>query len=228
MKKKPSLPTRPSAPIWMVTYGDMMTLLLAVFVMIVAYSSIEETKFLGALESFKGALGILKSHESVQNKPYMSFEGLMDQEEMVNRIRRIQEVIEAKNLQDAVRVDVNDSGMNIRLGDQVLFDPGQADLKDESYALLFSIAETIREVTKKVYVEGHTDNVPINTPRFPSNWELSSARALNVVKFFYQKGGIPAEYLAAVGHGEFRPLNRNNSPENRARNRRVEIFITWN
>ncbi len=227
MKKKPVPHTQPSAPFWVVTYGDMMTLLLAFFVMIVAYSSIEKTKFIGALESFKGALGVLSSHESIQEKPYMSFDGMVGQEEIVSRINRMQNVIEAKNLQNDVQIDIGESGMNIRLGDQVLFDPGQAVLKDQSFLLLSSIAVAILGLTKKVYVEGHTDNVPISTPQYPSNWELSSARALSVVKYLYQEGNIPAAYLAAVGHGEFRPLNPNDTPELRAKNRRVEIFITW-
>jgi chemotaxis protein MotB len=76
-------------------------------------------------------------------------------------------------------------------------------------------------------VEGHTDNIPISTAKFPSNWELSTARAMSVVKYLYKVEGISASKLAAVGHGEYRPLVPNTTRENRSRNRRVEIFIKW-
>ncbi|MFH1851039.1 MAG: OmpA family protein [Candidatus Neomarinimicrobiota bacterium] len=227
MKRKLEKLAPPSAPFWMVTYGDMMTLLVTFFVLIVAYSSIEQEKFMGAIESFRGALGVLKSHESIQDKPYMSFNGMMDQTEIVNRIRQMQETIEAGQLQGDVHVEVGESGMNIRLGDQVLFDPGRAELKPGAFPLLISIASVVRGLTHQIYVEGHTDNVPINTPQYPSNWELSSARSLSVVKYLHQEGKIPARFLAAVGHGEHRPLTDNDTAAGRSKNRRVEIFITW-
>jgi len=228
MKKQKEEVEEPSAPFWMVTYSDMVTLLLVFFILILSYSTIELEKFKGAMSSMKGALGVMPEMESAnkKDKKINIQRKLTSKEQYLERkIDRLEDVIIENNLQASVEIEVTNSGIHIRLGDNVLFDLGKARIKSAAHPVLSGIAETVRGEFSEVYVEGHTDNIPINTPRFPTNWELSTARALSVVRFFHDKEDIPAANLAAVGHGEHRPLVPNNSPQNRAKNRRVEIFI---
>jgi len=227
MKHNRPAKDKPAAPQWLVTYGDMMTLLLAFFVMIVAYSSVEHGKLMDALESFRGAVGILNTQDNIEQKEYLKTGESKYQEDILTRIQKFQESIHEAALDSFVWLELNESGINIRLGDRVLFDLGKAELKPKAFPILASVARAVEGVTRQIYVEGHTDNVPINTPRFPSNWELSSARALSVVKYLYQSEHIPAEFLVAAGHGEHRPLRPNDTASNRMKNRRVEILVTW-
>ncbi|MGD9150174.1 MAG: flagellar motor protein MotB, partial [Desulfobacterales bacterium] len=109
--------------------------------------------------------------------------------------------------------------------DQILFDFGKATINPAGHGLLAQLAKSIQQVPNAVRIEGHTDNVPIQTKRFPSNWELSVARAVNVVKYFAEAGKIDPRRLSAVGYGESRPLVANDTPANRQKNRRVEILL---
>lgn len=229
MKKQKEEVEAPSAPFWMVTYSDMVTLLLVFFILILSYSTIELEKFKGAMSSMKGALGVMPEMESSSKKEKMNIQERLTTKEMTlkQKINRLEEIIEENQLTESIEIELTASGVHIRLGDNVLFDLGKAEIRPSAYPVLSGIAETVRGDFREIYVEGHTDNIPIHTPRFPSNWELSSARALSVVRYLHDREGIPAGHLAAVGHGEHRPLVPNDSPINRARNRRVEIFIKW-
>lgn len=234
MKKAKEELEEPSAPFWMTTFSDMVTLLLVFFILILSFSTIELEKFKGAMSSMKGALGVMPEHQAVYEKikmnPYdntktQTFErGFLEKLEM---IKEFEEMIERENLAEMIEVEITESGVQVRLGDRLLFDEGEADLKPAALKVLDGIAELLEKDFETLYVEGHTDNLPINTKEFPSNWELSTARALRVVKYFYQVRHVDATKLAAVGHGEHRPLVPNTTRENRARNRRVEISIKW-
>jgi chemotaxis protein MotB len=218
----------------MTTFSDMVTLLLVFFILILSFSTIELEKFRGAMSSMKGALGVMPEHQAVYEKirmdPYEKTEiktferGFREKLEM---IKEFEEMIKKENLGELVEVQINESGVQLRLGDRLLFDVGRAELKPEAYKVLSGIAELLKKDFETLYVEGHTDNTPINTREFPSNWELSTARALRVLKYFYQVQHLDPKKLAAVGHGEHRPLVPNTSPENKAKNRRVEISIKW-
>ena len=124
-----------------------------------------------------------------------------------------------------INVKYEDKGARISFEDALLFDFGKADINSSGLALLDKMASIIKKKSYVVRVEGHTDNVPIHTNRFPSNWDLSTARAVNVVKYFVEVGKINPKRLSAVGYGESRPMVTNDSPANRARNRRVEIVL---
>lgn len=229
MKKEKEDPEELSAPFWMTTFADMVTLMLCFFVLILSFSTIELKKFKGAVESLKGALGIFSGHESVREMDNISFPDAEVKEKSTPSLKaaELKEHIQDLQLEDAVKVEATGAGMLIRLGESLMFNSGQAKLKPDAYPVLSAISETVKGQFEEIYVEGHTDNVPIHTRVFPSNWELSSARALSVVKYFMNVENIPEKYLAAVGHGEHRPLVPNDTNENRARNRRVEIFIKW-
>jgi chemotaxis protein MotB len=228
-KKEKEEPEEPSAPFWMVTYSDMVTLLLVFFILILSYSTIELEKFKGAMSSMKGALGIMPELASPTKPIKPDYDKKKSQRalEATKKIEQYREKMAELGLDSFVEIEYMESGVLIRLGDWILFDLSKAVIKPAAYPILSGIAETIRGEKIEMFVEGHTDNLPIKTVKYPSNWELSQGRALSVVKFFYMKEKIPAEYLVAAGHGEHRPLVKNNTPKNRAKNRRVEIFIKW-
>ena len=116
-------------------------------------------------------------------------------------------------------------GAHLSFEDGVLFDFGQADISSSGYGVLDRIVNVIRKMPYPIRIEGHTDNIPIHTKRFPSNWELSTARAVNVLKYFINAGQIDPRRLSAVGYGDSKPLVANESPRQRAKNRRVEIVL---
>ncbi len=219
----------PGAPAWMTTYSDMVTLLLTFFVLLISYSTIDRVKFEAAIKSLQDALGVMPSNQSVlMSAPnIIPPEQWQRRQEVYEEMMKLQELAEELNLQDQIQIEVTDVGMLIRMGDQVLFDLGKADIKLEARPILDIIARTIRYEAGEVLVSGHTDNLPIRTAQFPSNWELSTARALNVVKYFIEFSNVPPNILAATGYSEYRPVAPNDSPENRQKNRRVEFLVTW-
>jgi len=227
MKKEKEEVEEPSAPFWMTTFSDMTTLLLVFFILILSYSTIELDKFKGAMSSMQGALGILPEMGSAVPNHNINFNERMTPRntQIKKRMEDFQNMIKKSNLQGVIQAEMTGAGIHIRLGSRVLYDVGKAKLKPSAFPILKEIAELIKADPKEAYVEGHTDNVPIHTKKYPSNWELSTARAMSVVRYLHYVAGIPADHLAAVGHGEFRPLVPNTTPANRARNRRVEIFI---
>jgi len=230
MKKEKEEPEEPSAPFWMTTFSDMVTLLLVFFILILSYSTTELEKFRGAMSSMKGALGIMaeKGSTVAGKKVEFSRQPKNDPtEDIKQQIEAFQESISEAVAQGQVEIDISASGLHIRLGDNVLFAIGKARIKPGAYSILSKIAKIISNDTKEVYVEGHTDNVPIRTKKYPSNWELSTARAMSVMRYLHKAEGVPMAKMAAVGHGENRPIATNDTPEGRAKNRRVEIFIRW-
>ncbi len=220
---------RPSAPLWMVTYGDIVTLLLTFFVLLLSFASLDEVKFEEAASSLKGALGILERYQSILKNKSISVteEDLLRRLDIYESVNELKKVTEEMGYKEAVSIKVTESGMLIQLGDKILFDLGKAVLRPEALPILDIVGKTIRDQAGEVLVGGHTDNIPINSPDFPSNWELSTARAVNVVKYLIDKAGVPPEILGATGYSEFKPLVPNDSPENRRKNRRVEFLVTW-
>lgn len=220
-------------PAYMMTWGDMCTLMLCFFVMLLAMSTTDPAKFDIAAFSLHNALGgVLESYPSI----------LITEEVMVPRLggndqnkhlaidatMRIRRAIKEENLEDAIKVKVTESGIAIKLSDPIGFDLGEAEIKPELIPVLSSISQIINRVPDtQIRVEGHTDDIPIHNYKYPSNWELSAARALNIVKFMAGAGGIEPSRLSAIGYGEYRPLVPNTSIENRRKNRRIEIYVEY-
>ncbi len=219
----------PTTPGWMTTYSDMVQLLLTFFIMLISFSTINQLKFQQAAISLKGALGVLKRFPSPYNNLGLDIipEDMKHRQLVMNDINEIQKKAMEMGIKDQLHIQATDIGLLIQLGDKVLFDLGKADLRPDAFPILEIVGKTIKNSASNVVVSGHTDNFPINTPEFPSNWELSTARALNVVKFFIEKTGVEPKLLSAAGYSEFRPIAPNDTPENRQRNRRVEFLITW-
>ncbi len=145
-------------------------------------------------------------------------------EEIEGQMAEIVELVQDAGLGQDVDVVPTEQGYALRISSPVLFDLARAELKPEGTELLGELAQYLNQFDFTMRVEGHTDDVPIKTKKFPSNWELSTARALSVLKFLNTQGIISTR-LSAVGYGEFKPLLSNDSPENRQVNRRVEIYI---
>ncbi len=231
-QKKVQADNSPKAPFWMTTYGDMVTLLLTFFILMFAMSTITERKFYQAAQSLQEALGggVMDANigvigEAAAIAPPSRI--IRKDVDILETLEAIAQLMQDEALAEMTEMEIIGAGeVLIRLGDQMLFDPGRAVLKPGARRVLRGITESIIGSTQKLWVEGHTDNVPINSREFPSNWELSTARAVSVVKFL-QVLGVPSEQLAAVGHSEYVPLATNNTTDGRQKNRRVELYITW-
>ena len=125
-----------------------------------------------------------------------------------------------------IGVDITPDGIRITMRENILFDSGKSDLKQTSFEMLQKLSELlIKTNAKEIRIAGHTDNVPINSPQFPSNWELSTARALSVLHQLSEKFGVPSSKLVAIGFGEHKPIAGNSTAEGRSKNRRVEIYL---
>jgi chemotaxis protein MotB len=213
-------------PGWVVTYGDMMSLLLTFFILLVSFSSIQESKFKEAMESLQGALGVLAKYNTtidletiLVHQPRQT-----DNSEIYYQIKKLEQFLLEEDLDQAVEIELMADGVRLRVVDSFLFPSARADLQPQALKLLDSIAGLLDGMGEDITVSGHTDSVPINTPRFPSNWELSAARAIAVARRFQELGVDPTR-MSAVGYGEFRPIDTNKTAEGRAANRRVEIFL---
>jgi chemotaxis protein MotB len=219
----------PSAPFWMLTYSDMVTLLLTFFVLLISFSNMDEAKFEQAAHSLKGALGVLQQYPSPRNKLglYLESQEMEERQEIVENITELQHKAEELKMAEDINIQITENGLLIQLGDKILFDVGNAELKSAAYPLLDIVGKTIRKRASTVLVRGHTDNIPIHTPQYASNWELSSARAISVVKYLIEYDEVPPEILAATAFAEYQPIVPNTSPENQRKNRRVEFLVTW-
>ncbi|GIV20551.1 MAG: chemotaxis protein MotB [Armatimonadota bacterium] len=206
---------------WLITYADMITLLVALFIMLYSMSAVNQEKFGALAQSMRREFQALPEH---QGGKIIGTGQIVDPLEQ--QASQLQQFLQQSGLQTQVRVRHEERGLVISLlSDGTLFDLGSADLKPSARQVLDRVAQVLRAVPNPVLIEGHTDNLPIRTAQYPSNWELSAARAARVLRYLVQKGGIPAYRLIAVGYADTRPLVPNDSPANRAQNRRVDIAV---
>lgn len=202
-----------SSSSWLVTYSDAITLLLAFFVMILSVSDLNQ----GKIESLKEGLAEVISSEQ-PSTPFTDIKQGLD------------EFVQQNGLQDQVTVTIDPSGVQVEFANVALYDSGSADLKDDASPLLQELSRVIRDVSHgshMIEVEGHTDDLPINTEKFPSNWELSSARATGIVKYLLASG-ISKERLKASGFADSRPKEGTADmtlDEQRKANRRVVVTV---
>jgi len=228
-KEKKSEEAPAGAPMWMVTYGDMMSLLLTFFVLILSFSSIQEAGFKQAIGSLQGALGILGDHDYIIHLgkimiPESTYAVLT--RHTMQTTGEISKKLNFVSEYENVEVYEDDQGVNVVVPARILFDAGDDRIKPAAEPLLKKIGAFLYELKhNKLYIEGHTDNSPINTLRFPSNWHLSTARAISIGRFLNDKCAVHNDRLTVAGRAEFDPLVPNDSKENRERNRRVGILI---
>lgn len=227
---------------WLVSYADFITLLFAFFVVMYAISSINEGKYRvlsdSLVQAFREPPTSARLIEMRTRNPELLEGGGRPIGQAPPRQPAAQVETErmkkvAKNVLDAmaplvkegqVRVTQSPRGITVEINASVLFATGEAILQPASTEALTAVARVLAQVDNPIQVEGHTDNVPIRSPVFPSNWELSSARAGSVVRLFTEQG-VPPARLVAIGYADNRPLDTNATPEGRARNRRVNILI---
>lgn len=220
---------------WLIPYADLLTLLLALFIVLFASSSINSEKLQQIMVSMNSALSgkgsslILK--ENAGTAAVKPIEKTADEEKkqeendkLHSLMENIQSYIEARGLEKVITVQDEPKGIKLSLKDVILFESGSAELKGNSPAILGDLLDLIKGVQNPISIEGHTDNVPITGGRFRSNWELSSARALSVL-YFFEQNGISSDKLQFAGFGEQKPLYQNDTVEHRQANRRVDIMI---
>lgn len=213
----------PTSPFWMATFSDMMTLLLAFFVMLVAMSTVEVKKFEEAMSYFTGQRGLMTEQGLMPGVQAVVSEH--DVREVADRYEQIVQAVQEKGLGEAVSVDLTAQGVRVTFVDSIAFASGSAALDGPAQDVLVTVAE-LAASAEGVEVEGHTDDRPIATGAYPSNWELSAARAAAVVRFLSaQPDALPPSAHAAVGYGEHRPRTDNDTPEGRARNRRISVLF---
>jgi len=232
MAKKEKCPDCPALPAWITTYGDMMSLLLTFFILLLSFSAIRQEEFNKAVGSLQGALGVLDGEPVLISPikmeiPVTKGEIFEARPRIEEAMAEIQEQIEQEQQQQNIEVSQGQEGIIIRIRDQALFDRGQAEVKPEFLELLVKIGAILAQMPNAIDIEGHTDDVPIHNERFPNNHWLSTARALKVLDVFSYQSGIDRGRLSAIGFGEYRPLFPNDTPENQARNRRVEIKVRY-
>jgi chemotaxis protein MotB len=223
---------------WLVSYADFITLLFAFFVVMYSISSVNEGKFRTVSESIQAALHPVTSPPAARIRfdlgDYKS-SLVPTVGQKIQFVRQIVEVLNKMNIadvqiQDKVTVRQTDQGVVIAIADSLIFENGQADIRKEALPILEGLAEVlaVNSSVKELRVQGHTDNVPIRSALFPSNWELSAVRAVMVTRVLTELYRIQPERVSAVGHAEFHPVTDNLTVENRARNRRVEILVLMN
>lgn len=235
--KGPQEEAEEGAPAWMATFADMSTLLLTFFVLLLSFANMDVVKFREMLGSVKDAFGVQKeiwgdyiarSQTPIEQmlEQTMKEESQGQTEEQGMSMQQFLSIVQAlfQELGGAAEVTMDEEGVTVRVEGKLLFPSGSANLKPEAAAVLDRIAALIKKYTFDLYILGHTDSVPIHTERFPSNWELSSARATAALRYLVERGADPAR-LVAVGFADSRPIAPNDTPEGRARNRRVEFVF---
>ncbi len=212
---------------WLMTYADMLTLLLTFFVLIVSFSSLQKSKFKQAAQSLQEAFGVLPQQESVIEFENPVLPGRLEDSrdsDFQYEVQEVEQLIIEQGLDREVQVKVQDNGVLFRIDAPFLFASGKAELLPGPERVLGDLYRLFRKFPYQIRIEGHTDTVPIASARYPSNWELSAARAVTVARYF-QGLGMPPEQIAATGYGEFHPIGDNTTATGRELNRRVEILL---
>lgn len=236
---------------WLIPYADLLTLLLALFIVLFASSSVDKDKFAAMAQAFYsefGGAGLMPAQTGVlpdfapggpmgpqanppDNEGDEEYppEGESPEETELRNLRGLQQSLEEyfdqEGLSPNVSMHIDERGLVISLHDSVLFASGSAEIRPEHKPMLIKTGEIVNKLENYIRVEGHTDDVPIHSARYDTNWELSSVRATTVVKLFIAEAAIPPQKLVAVGYGEYRPVAGNDTAEGRAENRRVDIII---
>ena len=224
---------------WLLPYSDLMTLLLALFICLFAISQTDQTKLQQMAQAFTAAFNMggpsffnqagpnasmqreIMSTEDQGNAAYIEENRTLEQLQ-----QQLEDYIEQNNLQEELSTQLAEEGLMIRIKERALFPSGSADLVPESQRIGPIVAGLLAAVPERVLISGHTDTDPISTSQFPSNWELSSVRAMTFMKYLLSiNPDLNPARFSAIGYGEYRPIAPNDTAENKQQNRRVEILI---
>ncbi|OPL16138.1 MAG: hypothetical protein AVO38_08680 [delta proteobacterium ML8_D] len=226
-----------SAAGWESIYCSLVLILVAFFALLVSYSTIDGGKVTNFKRGYEGSSNNysrgLSANRIVENPIYTggtaiqpSISGISENEKasIASIMQSLKEYYKQMGLGEYVNIEWTHEGFKINFETNILFAPGLSTVNRESYPYLDQIITIALKNPFFIRIEGHTDDVPINNPEFPSNWELSTARSVNVLRYFL-KNKIPAERLAAIGFSQYHPVKSNDTPEGRQANRRVEIYF---
>jgi len=231
---------------WLLPYSDLMTLLLALFIVLYAASAVNTSKLEQLSKAFNSVFnngfGLL-DHSSITEDQQVNkrtddtqnrrddgtkrLELMKQEEQNLEKVKKqLDEYIKKNGLSSSLETQLNQSQLMITIRDNALFLPASASIKPDARKLAVAIGQMLQQYPDyEVLVTGHTDNVPINTEEFPSNWELSSKRAINFMRILLENKAFDPKRFSATGYGEYHPVDTNDSAEGRARNRRVEVSI---
>jgi chemotaxis protein MotB len=218
---------------WMVTFSDLIMLLLTFFVLLLSMSSMDQRKLKEIILHVKEAAGLLE---------FSGSRGITDLATFIKRHRKEKETYfmidrdllrylfmpsmeSDRKIEEIIDIIDDERGIVISFQEDIMFDPGEATLKKEAFPVLDSIARAIGSSPNNILIMGHTDNVPVQGKLYESKWELSSYRGLSVLEYFLKEKGLSPSRFSVGGYGPSRPLYPNDTPENRALNRRIEIIF---
>lgn len=220
---------------WLITYSDLITLLLVFFIILYAFSKIDNDKYKNLASGFNTVFGSGTGILVGDGTGEMVGDGIggvggeggeQTEEGMLSDIKdEVDSYLTSNGLEESVSTDIDDRGLIIRMSNSILFDSGTANIKADNSSSLSTIGTLLNSMPNYIRIEGHTDNLPISNTKFKSNWELSVLRATNVAEILIADAGIKPERISVLGYGEFRPIADNSTAEGRAKNRRVDIVI---
>lgn len=218
---------------WMATFADLMSLLLTFFVLLLSFANMDVVRFRVVLGSVKEALGVQFEHPGDKEAVSTSIIQMSKQESSPNlkiidevaMLKKVKKFIKDSGMEGLMEASLGERGVVIRIKGHILFTSGDASLRKEAPAALAPIVKLIQAMDNQMAIEGHTDDRPIQTTRFPSNWELSTARAVATMRYLVDKGGMAPTRVNVAGYADMRPISDNKTSEGRAKNRRVEFVF---
>lgn len=269
MKKKKE--KKENSERWLLTYSDLITLLMILFVVLYAMSTVDQAKYNELSQSLQGALG--DKGKTINGSMIPSGSGILEGEtpgsgtdieyqnqstenlgssegsntgedgtgetgegetgdtdssnEFTNLRTELLQAIKDDKFKDKLYITIEDKGLVISVSNDILFESGKADVKDDMKETLEIIARLINRLSNPIQVEGYTDNIPVHNSRYTSNWQLSAERAANVVQYLIDNYDVKPQRLTAIGYGEYSPVASNDTAEGRERNRRISITILY-
>jgi chemotaxis protein MotB len=213
---------------WEIVYSGFVLILLCFFITMSSFSTMEAAKVMQFVKSFVTAVSIIPGGTKFESGLAVvsdSAEMVDSKSELAKIFQTLEELAYEFNLENEINLVLTREGLVMRMSEHMLFGLGSADIAAEALPLLQKVGAIISKTAYLIRIEGHTDNLPIHTERYPSNWELSTARAVNVLRYFIKNHNVDPQRLAAEGFSEFHPLAANDTAENREKNRRVEIIF---
>ncbi len=232
LKKNTGPPAEEGAPGWMVTFADLMSLLLTFFILVLSFANMDIVRFRDMLGSIQQAFGVQVKRRDAD---YVAFsptqferkdiEISRENEQILSMVVQLRTILQDdETLQKSSGVEADDQGLVLRVDNATLFNPGSAELRPEAKQALDAVIRILRDYNMNLVIRGHTDDVPFRSAQYPSNWELSAARSAAALRYILEYGGFSPTRLRAVGYAGSRPLVPNNTEENRKRNNRVEFY----
>ncbi|MCL2767329.1 MAG: flagellar motor protein MotB [Synergistaceae bacterium] len=223
-----------SCPLWLGTWGDLVSLLMCFFVLLFALSTIDAQKFEQLAISLRGSLGVMKggrAQEETMPNPFGGESGLAPgsapryEMDIRSVARTVEAYLKSEGLEKSAQLRVDQRGITVSMSDQFMFDSGSAELKSAAKRTLSMIASMVKDIAPAVAVEGHTDSNSLAGGIYRNNWGLSAARAASVVTWLEEDGHYPPNALQIVGYGSTKPIVPNDTAANRSLNRRVDIVF---